>query len=181
MDEGLLLLRLLIGTVLLAHAAQKSLGWFQGQGLDVMSGVFESLGLRPGRLMVITASVTEALAGLFLLLGLFLPLGAAAAAGTMAVAGTVSQLKAGSFWNARGGGEYPFVLAAAGAGLAFTGAGAFSADALLAERFPALSPLLGGAAAGAATVLLAAVSALVFLFLVRRWTTRRRTAERPAA
>ncbi|MER2135740.1 MAG: DoxX family membrane protein [Arthrobacter sp.] len=176
MDEGLLLLRLLIGAVLLAHAAQKSLGWFQGQGLDAMSGVFESLGLHPGRIMARMASVTEALAGLSLLLGLFLPLGAAAAAGTMAVAGAVSQLKAGSFWNARGGGEYPFVLAAAAAGLAFTGAGAFSADALLAGRFPALASLLGGTAAGAAAVLLTAVSALVFLTVVRC-----RTAGRPTA
>ena len=176
MDEGLLLLRLLIGAVLLAHAAQKSLGWFQGQGLEVMSGVFESLGLRPGRVMVRMASVTEALAGLSLLLGLFLPLGAAAAAGTMTVAGAVSQLKAGSFWNARGGGEYPYVLAVTATGLAFTGAGAFSADALLAERFPGLGPLLGGTAVGTAAVLLAAVAALVFLTVVRR-----RTAERPTA
>lgn len=176
MDEGLLLLRLLIGAVLLAHAAQKSLGWFQGQGLEVMSGAFESLGLRPGRVMVRMASVTEALAGLSLLLGLFLPLGAAAAAGTMTVAGAVSQLKAGSFWNARGGGEYPYVLAVTATGLAFTGAGAFSADALLAERFPGLSPLLGGTAVGTAAVLLAAVAALVFLTLVRR-----RTAESPTA
>lgn len=176
MDEGLLLLRLLIGSVLLAHAAQKSLGWFQGQGLTVMSGIFESLGLRPGRLMVRTASITEALAGLSLLLGLFLPLGAAAAAGTMAVAGAVSQLKAGSFWNAAGGGEYPFVLAAAASGLAFTGAGAYSADAWLAEGFPDLVPLLGGTAPGVFAVLLAGVSAIVFLSVVRR-----RTAQRPAA
>ena len=176
MDEGLLLLRLLIGSVLLAHAAQKSLGWFQGQGLNIMSGIFESLGLRPGRVMVRTASIAEALAGLSLLLGLFLPLGAAAAAGTMAVAGAVSQLKAGSFWNAAGGGEYPFVLAAAASGLAFTGAGAFSADALLAERFPGLAPLLGGTAAGTAAVLLAAAAALVFLTLVRRRTAKSPTA-----
>lgn len=181
MNEGLLLLRLLLGAVLLAHAAQKSLGWFQGQGLDVMSGVFESLGLRPGRLMVRLASVTEALAGLSLLLGLLLPLGAAAAAGTMVVAGAVSQLKAGSFWNARGGGEYPYVLAAASAGLAFTGAGGLSADALLADSFPALAPLLGGPAAGMAAVLLAAAAALIFLAFVRRTAARRRTAERPAA
>ncbi|MFZ3417080.1 DoxX family protein [Arthrobacter sp. 3Tela_A] len=176
MDEGLLLLRLLIGAVLLAHAAQKSLGWFQGQGLGVMSGVFESLGLRPGRVMVRMASATEALAGLSLLLGLFLPLGAAAAAGTMTVAGAVSQLKAGSFWNARGGGEYPYVLAVTATGLAFTGAGAFSADALLAERFPGLAPLLGGTTAGTAAVLLAAAAALVFLTLVRRRTAKSPTA-----
>lgn len=30
MDEGILLLRVLLGPVLLVHAAQKFLGWFRG-------------------------------------------------------------------------------------------------------------------------------------------------------
>ena len=179
MDEGVLALRLLIGAVLLAHAAQKSLGWFQGLGLAAMAGAFESLGLRPGRLMVLVASVTEALAALSLLLGLVLPLGAAAAAGTMAVAGAVSTLKAGTFWNARGGGEYPFVLAVAAAALAFTGAGSFSADAWLTGAVPVAAPLLGGPGAGFAAVVLAAVSAGAFLVLLRRRSTAGSTSQSP--
>ncbi|MEX5297566.1 DoxX family membrane protein [Kocuria sp. CPCC 205292] len=79
MDEGILLLRVLLGLVLLVHAVQKSLGWFQGLGLTVMAGAFESLGLRPGRPMVLMASITEALAAVSLLLGRLTPLGAAAA------------------------------------------------------------------------------------------------------
>jgi putative oxidoreductase len=173
MNEGILLLRVLLGLILLVHAAQKSLGWFQGLGLGVMAGAFESLGLRPGRPMVLLASITEALAGFLLLLGLATPLAAAAAAGTMAVAGATSQLSAGSFWNAQKGGEYPYVLAVSAIVLAFTGAGAWSLDAQLAQALPDLSALLGGTAAGIVAAALAAVSAAVFLWVVLR--------KRPAA
>lgn len=166
MHEGILLLRVLLGLVLIVHAAQKSLGWFQGLGLNTMAGAFEQLGLRPGRPMVLMASITETAAGVSLLLGLFTPLGAAAAAGTMAVAGVTSQLSAGSFWNARKGGEYPYVLAVLAIVLAFTGAGAWSLDAGLTGMFPQVAPLLGGTAAALAVVVLAGVSAAVFLRLV---------------
>lgn len=166
MHEGILLLRLLLGLVLLVHAAQKSLGWFQGLGLTTMAGAFEQLGLRPGRPMVLIASITEALAAISLLLGLFTPLGAAAAAGTMAVAGATSQLSAGSFWNAKRGGEYPYVLAVLGIVLAFTGAGNWSLDAWLTTAYPQVAPFLGGTAVGLAVVVLAGVSAAVFLKVV---------------
>ena len=175
MDEGILLLRVLLGLILLVHAAQKSLGWFQGAGLTVMAGAFESLGLRPGRPMVLMASITEAFAAISLLLGLLTPLGAAAAAGTMAVAGATSQLSAGSFWNAQKGGEYPYVLAVAAAVLGFTGAGAWSVDSWLGSAAPQLAPFLGGTAVGVAVVLLAAASAAVFLRVV----LHRRAAGRP--
>lgn len=175
MDEGILLLRVLLGLVLLVHAAQKSLGWFQGLGLTVMAGAFESLGLRPGRPMVLMASTTEALAGISLLLGALTPLGAAAAAGTMAVAGATSQLSAGSFWNAQKGGEYPYVLAVAALVLAFTSAGAWSVDAWLGGAAPGLAPFLGGTGTGVAAFLLATVAALLFLWVV----LRRSPAPRP--
>lgn len=166
MHEGILLLRLLLGLVLIVHAAQKSLGWFQGLGLATMAGAFEQLGLRPGRPMVLMASITEALAAISLLFGLLTPLGAAAAAGTMAVAGATSQLSAGSFWNARKGGEYPYVLAVLAIVLAFTGAGAWSLDARLGRMYPQVEPFLGGTGVAVAVVLLAGGSAAVFLKVV---------------
>jgi putative oxidoreductase len=166
MHEGILLLRLLLGLVLIVHAAQKSLGWFQGLGLTTIAGAFEQLGLRPGRPMVLMASITETLAATSLLLGLFTPLGAAAAAGTMAVAGVTSQLSAKSFWNARKGGEYPYVLAVLAIVLAFTGAGTWSLDSWLSSAFPPLAPFLGGTAVGLAVVVLAGVTAAVFLRIV---------------
>ena len=175
MHEGILLLRLLLGLVLIVHAAQKSLGWFQGLGLTTMAGAFEQLGLRPGRPMVLLASTTETLAAVSLLLGLFTPLGAAAAAGTMAVAGATSQLSAGSFWNARKGGEYPYVLAVLGIVLAFTGAGTWSLDSWLISTYPQAAPFLSGTAVGLAVVVLAGVTAAVFLTVV----LRRRPAGQP--
>lgn len=87
MSEGILFLRLVLGLVLLAHAGQKTFGWFQGRGLSTMAEAFSSLGLQPGRVFVIVASVTEVLAAVSLLLGLLVPLGAAAATGAMLVAG----------------------------------------------------------------------------------------------
>lgn len=126
--------------------------------------------------MVLLASITEALAAISLLLGLFTPLGAAAAAGTMAVAGATAQLNAGSFWNARKGGEYPYVLAVLAVVLACTGAGAWSLDGLISGVYPHLAPFLGGLAVGVAVTILAGVPAAVFLRVV----LRRRPAGQPA-
>ena len=47
-DLGLLLLRLAIGGVVLAHGLQK-FGRLGGPGLDGISGYFASLGFRPAR------------------------------------------------------------------------------------------------------------------------------------
>jgi len=67
-----------------------------------------------------------------LLLGLGSPAGAALAAGTMLVAGYAQHAKSGSFWNAAGGGEFPYVVAAAAVVVGFTGPGLISLDAVLA-------------------------------------------------
>ena len=130
-DIGMLLLRALIGFVLFAHATQKLRGWFSGPGLEKASSIFEALGQFPGRQMALLAAVCELAAAVLLLLGLGTPLGAAIAAGTMLVAGVAMTVKAGSPWNSGGGGEYPLVLAGVAIGIAFTGAGAWSIDALL--------------------------------------------------
>lgn len=129
MDVGVLILRVLLACVLYAHATQKVFGWFSGPGLVGAAAIFEKLGQRPGRTMAIVAALCESSAALLLLLGALTPLGAAIAAGTMFVAGASMMSVAGTFWNAAGGGEYPFVLAAVSVVLAFTGAGAYSLDA----------------------------------------------------
>ena len=60
MDLGILLLRLLLAAILVAHSFQKSRGWFGGQGPDRMAAVFEGLGLHPGLAMVRMASTMNA-------------------------------------------------------------------------------------------------------------------------
>jgi putative oxidoreductase len=151
---GLLILRTLLFAVLTSHALQKSTGWFGGPGLDGAAAVFEALGQRPARAMVRLASACELAAALLLGAGLATPVGAAIAAGTMLVAGASLCVHSGKFWNAAGGGEYPFVLAVVAASLGFTGAGRFSVDALLDAPWQyqagSASVLTGSAAVGVA-------------------------------
>lgn len=170
MDIGLLILRVLLALILFTHAGQKLFGWFGGNGLAKQSDIFASLGLRPGRLMVATAGAAELIAAVLLLAGLFTPLAALIAAGTMFVAGVTMHLNSGKFWNIAGGGEYPYVLAAAAAVLGFTGAGAYSLDAVLfAEGNPGHQLLVQPALwVGFAVVILAIAAALPFASIVKK-------------
>jgi putative oxidoreductase len=131
MDLGLLLFRLALAAILYMHATQKMFGWFSGPGLDRAEKLFHSLGQRPGRQMARLAATCEAGGALLIAIGLVTPLGAAILAGTMIVAGGSLTLTKGTVWNAAGGGEYPFVLAAAAAALGFTGPGAWSLDSVI--------------------------------------------------
>ncbi len=169
MDIGMLILRVLLAVILFTHAGQKLFGWFGGNGLAKQSDIFASLGLRPGRLMVVTAGAAELIAAVLLLVGLFTPLAALIAAGTMFVAGVTMHLNSGKFWNIAGGGEYPYVLAAAAAVLGFTGAGAASVDAALFSGSSVFNELFVEPATwiGFAVVVLAVLAALPFAAKVR--------------
>ncbi|WP_150461561.1 DoxX family protein [Nesterenkonia ebinurensis] len=169
MEVGLLLLRVALALILFTHATQKLFGWFGGNGLTKQGEIFASLGLRPGRTLVATAGASELLAAALLLTGFLTPLGALMAAGTMGVAGLTMHLNSGSFWNVAGGGEYPYVLAAAATVLGFTGAGGLSADAALADAVErwgtvAAPPLW----VGCGVVVLAVLTALPFAAVLRR-------------
>lgn len=130
-DIGLLLLRLLIGFVLFVHATQKLAGWFHGPGVEHSAAAFETIGQHPGRLLTIVAGASELTAGTLLLIGIATPLGAAIAVGTMVVAAVAVTTFSHSPWNEFGGGEYAWVLGGLALGLAFTGAGEYSVDALI--------------------------------------------------
>ena len=168
MEIGLLLLRLALALILFTHATQKLAGWFGGNGLRRQGEIFASLGLHPGRGMVLAAGLSELIAAALLLLGFLTPLGALLAAGTMVVAGVTMQLNSGKFWNVAGGGEYPYVLAAVAAVLGFTGAGTYSLDARLSGE--GWSELIHQPAAwvGVLIVLAALVAAVPFALVVRR-------------
>src|SRR5437762_8551187 len=75
MNTGLLLLRLVLGLLMAAHGSQKLFGWFGGHGLAAVSGLFDSLGFRPGRFFAATASLAELGSGLLVALGLLSPVG----------------------------------------------------------------------------------------------------------
>src|SRR5205809_6641998 len=77
MNTGLLLLRLVLGLLMAAHGSQKLFGWFGGHGLAAVSGMFESLGFRPGRFFASAASLSEVGGALLLPLGFLAPAGPA--------------------------------------------------------------------------------------------------------
>jgi putative oxidoreductase len=126
MDLGLLILRLVVGSVYAAHGGSKLFGWFGGGGLAVVGGSFENLGFRPGKLHAFLAGAAELGGGALLTLGLFTPAAAAVLIGVMLVAGVSVHSKA--FFLQKGGFEYALVLATPPLVLAFTGPGAISLD-----------------------------------------------------
>src|SRR6201987_6460908 len=78
-----LVLRLAVGGTMMAH------GWnhaFGGGKLPGTARWFESIGIRPGRVHAVAATVTELGAGGLLILGLLTPLAAAGGGGAMLVA-----------------------------------------------------------------------------------------------
>ncbi|MFC9442984.1 MULTISPECIES: DoxX family protein [Brevibacterium] len=142
MDWGIAGLRVILAFILFAHSTQKLCGWFSGSGPVATAGLFEKLGQRPGHVMVRVASVFELIAAISLLLGLLTPIGLGLAVATMIVAGSALSAVSGKFWNALGGGEYPFFIAAVVAMLGITGQGALSLDAVLMPQIAALYPVV---------------------------------------
>jgi putative oxidoreductase len=119
LDLALLVLRLAVGGVMLAH------GWNHVFGGGKIAGTgrwFESLGMRPGWLHAWTASLTELGAGVLLLLGLLTPLAGAAVVGVMLVAWVTNHRKNG-FFIFRPGEGWEYVMTLTAAGLFFCGAG----------------------------------------------------------
>jgi putative oxidoreductase len=180
-DTAVLIFRLVLGVVLFAHAAQKLLGWFGGNGLRRQATLFESLGLRPGVPMVVTASAMELFSAMLLVMGLATPLASLIAAGTMLVAGISLHLNSGVIWNSAGGGEYPYVLAVMAMSLGIAGAGSYSLDALLVSAWPDLAaflvPSVMHAIAIPALALLSATPFVIRLRLERDKTTSATTGQ----
>src|SRR5438552_16508592 len=86
MDLGLLVARVVFGSLMAAHGAQKLFGWFGGYGLAGTGGFFEQLGFRPGRFFAAAAGLAEWSGGILLALGAFGPIGAALVLSVMIVA-----------------------------------------------------------------------------------------------
>ena len=130
LSSGLLLARLVLGLLMVAHGTQKLFGWFGGYGLAGTAGFFESLGYRPGRTFVTVASLAEVTGGLLLALGFLGPVGPALILSVMIVAAISVHWKNGLFATANGI-EVPLLYATGALALALTGPGLFSLDALL--------------------------------------------------
>jgi putative oxidoreductase len=146
-DFGLLVLRLLIGGLFVAHGFTKFTQRFGGFGLDNATGAFAQFGYRPARSHAVLAGATEIGAGAALALGFGTPLAAAALVGVMVNAIATAHAGKGLwYWN--DGWEYQFTLLAVAAALAFTGAGTASLDDALGWDLTGWSWGVGALAAG---------------------------------
>ncbi len=130
MDQGLFLARLVLGLLMAGHGAQKLFGWFGGYGLAGVSGFFEGLGFRPGRLFAIAAAGSEVVSGILMAAGFLGPIGPALMLSVMIVAAVSVHSKNGVFATTNGI-EVPLLYATGAVALALTGPGRFSVDAAL--------------------------------------------------
>ncbi|MBX7059619.1 MAG: DoxX family protein [Leptospirales bacterium] len=133
----LTIVRIVLGGVMLPHGLQKLLGWFGGFGFRPTIDFFVSLGIpAPIGLLVIVA---ESFGALALILG-FCTRPAAAGLAIVMIGAALMQAKNGFFMNWFGsqageGYEYHILIIGMCAALLISGAGAFSVDRALVDRF----------------------------------------------
>ncbi|MGK9146072.1 DoxX family protein [Plantibacter flavus] len=129
LSAGLLLLRLALGAVFLAHGLQKVL-------VDTIPGVaqgFGGMGIPAPEVAAAVVAGLEVLGGVLLVVGLGTRIVGVLLAVNMAVALVLVHLSAG-FFAADGGFEFVMLLGVAALALACTGPGRFAVDALFHRR-----------------------------------------------
>lgn len=138
-DRLLFFLRLVLGTVIFAHGAQKVLGWFGGYGFEGTMGFFTGqLGIPA--LFAFLAIAAEFAGGLGLIAGLFTRVAALGVLSVMAVAMAMVHGSIGFFMNWNGqlpagqeGFEYHLLAGVIAIVLLVRGGGTWSADRWLAR------------------------------------------------
>jgi putative oxidoreductase len=155
-SAGLLILRVMVGIVMIAHGYNHI---FRGGKIAGTGRWFESLGMKPGVLHAWLASLTELGAGVMLILGLLTPLAAAGVVGVMLVALITNHIKNGFFIFRPGEGyEYVLTLCMVGLAIGAIGAGKFSLDDAIDLDWIGWTGLaIAGIAGGGGALLLLAV------------------------
>lgn len=136
---GLVVLRLALAVVFVAHGAHKLFGLWAGPGigvggLDMTAQLFAGLGLNPSFPLAVLVGVVETLGGLLLVVGWFTRFAAPAMALVTLVAVWKGQWANGFFLNWTGaadrgqGFEFSLILLGALLCLTLTGGGEWSLD-----------------------------------------------------
>jgi putative oxidoreductase len=122
-NAALLGTRLVLGSYLAIHGAQKLFGVLGGPGLDKAGAGFDRIGLSPGKQMAAVAGITELGGGLLTAAGIADPAGPLAIMGAMSIAATTHR--ANGPLSAKGGFELPLTNLAAATALLAAGPGRF--------------------------------------------------------
>jgi putative oxidoreductase len=126
LDFGLLVLRLALGGLFVAHGLDQLFGWLNGpvDGMDATRQMLTGAGFTEPGILAWVLTISEIAGGALVVLGLFFPVGAAAILGVMA---NVIVVKGN--WNQfLGGVELEMIYAAAAFGLLFAGPGRVALD-----------------------------------------------------
>jgi putative oxidoreductase len=148
-DVMLLGTRLVLGSYLAVHGAQKLFGAFGGPGLERAGAGFDRIGLTPGKPMAALAGATELGGGLLTVAGVADPAGPLAIIGAMTVASATHR--ASGPLAANRGFELPLTNLAAAAALAAAGPGRFRVGPPLSRRLTTAA-VAGGALLAAASL-----------------------------
>jgi putative oxidoreductase len=141
-DLAALVVRLVQGSLLAGHGAQKLFGTFGGHGLEGTSGFMEMLGLRPGRPWAFLAGLCEFGGGVLTALGLLNPLGPMGIIASMSMA-TAKAHWGKPIWVTEGGAELPVTNTAISTALLLSGPGKYSLDRALGDPPAGLAYALG--------------------------------------
>lgn len=132
-DLGLMMLRVGLGALLVAHGLQKAFGLWGGQGLNGFQQSLTDLGYQHANILTFVGVGAQIGAGVLLILGLFTPLAAAAAVAYLInslLAAVATQPGRGYFpFFLPNGHEYLVVLIVLAAALTLTGPGRYGFDA----------------------------------------------------
>ena len=123
-DLGLLIIRVAMGGMILAHGYNH---FFGGGRLPGAGRWFDSLGIKPGIFHAWVTAIVEVGAGVMFAAGFLTPIAAAGIVGIMAVAGIVVHRHNG-FFIVKEGYEYVLVIALTVTGLSAIGPGRWSID-----------------------------------------------------
>src|SRR5918999_5960048 len=137
-----MIVRVVQGSLMAGHGAQKLFGSFGGPGLEGTSGFMEMLGMRPGRPWAYLAGLSEFGGGLLTALGLFNPLGQLGIIGAMSMATRKAHWDK-PIWVTEGGAELPVLNIAISTALMIREPDRFSLDRLLGIRLPRWVGLVG--------------------------------------